>query len=389
MDNKNSIRVAWLFPWLSQGNYWHPVLSKFTQAFNQTNIYTGCWTGFTEGYEDTFNVELLGKVQRLQTSQSSQGYNSGFDFLSPAIINRLFIFKPHIIFASAFSLWSLLAALLKPLFGWRLVIVYDGSSPTIDASQSKIRLFTRRIIASLADAFITNNLLGKQYLINTLKAKQDTVYAKPYQVPDVKALSVNESTKIEEIEENNLNNQEQVFLFIGQIIPRKGIHLLLEACVQLQAQGYENYTVMIIGEGPQRTELENYCLKHGLQNRIQWIGSLEYSRLCPYFQKADIFVFPTLEDVWGMVVLEAMVFGKTILCSKWAGASEMVVDGDNGYIFDPKNPIEIAKLMKYFIDNPDASTSMGAKSKELISQHTSEGAAEFLIQVAEDVLSKP
>jgi glycosyltransferase involved in cell wall biosynthesis len=385
MDNKISIRVAWLFPWLSQGNYWHPVLSKFTQAFNQTNIYTGCWTGFTEGYENTFNVELLGKVQRLQTNQSSEGYNSGFDFLSPEIITRLFTFKPHIIFTSAFSFWSLLAALLKPLFGWRLVVVYDGSSPTIDASQSKIRLLTRRIIASLADAFITNNQLGKQYLINTLKAKQDTVYAKPYQVPDVKALSVNQSEKNQE---NNLKSQKPIFLFIGQIIQRKGIHLLLQACVQLQAQGYDNYTVMIIGEGSQQTELENYCVKHGLQNSIQWIGSLEYSRLSPYFQQADVFIFPTLEDVWGMVVLEAMVFGKTILCSKWAGASEMVIDGENGYIFDPKNPDEMAKFMKYFIDNPEASTSMGAKSKDLISQHTSEGAAQFLIQVAKDVLNK-
>jgi len=392
--DKNSIRVAWLFPWLSQGNYWHPVLSKFTKVFQATNIYTGCWTGFTQGYEGTFNVELVGKVKRLEVGESAQGYKSGFDFLSPAIIRHLFTFKPQIIFTSAFSLWSLFVALLKPLFGWRVVVVYDGSSPTIDASESKIRLFVRRIIAYFADAFVTNNQLGKQYLVNTLKAKKNTVFAQPYQVPDITALSVNkpielgELGELEELEKNNLKNHTKTFLFVGQIIPRKGINFLLEACSLLRQQGYDDYTVIIVGEGSQRNELEKYSQEYSLQNHVQWIGSVDYSHLSSYFHKADVFILPTLEDVWGMVILEAMAFGKPILSSKWAGASELIIDGDNGYVFEPHNPEEIAERMKYFIDNPHAIVSMGLRSQEIISQHTPETASEFLIKVANNVLIK-
>jgi glycosyltransferase involved in cell wall biosynthesis len=53
-----------------------------------------------------------------------------------------------------------------------------------------------------------------------------------------------------------------------------------------------------------------------------------------------------------MVVLEAMAFGDPILCSKWAGAVEMVADGDNGYIFDPHHPEQVAALMRQFMIIP-------------------------------------
>jgi glycosyltransferase involved in cell wall biosynthesis len=87
-----------------------------------------------------------------------------------------------------------------------------------------------------------------------------------------------------------------------------------------------------------------------------------------YFQQADIFVFPTFEDIWGMVALEAMIFGKPVVCSKWAGAVEMVSDGTNGYIFDPYNSQELASVMCRFIDEPELINSMGNQSQQLIEQ---------------------
>ncbi|MBD2773265.1 glycosyltransferase [Iningainema tapete] len=385
MDNKSNIRVAWLFPSMRLGSYWHPVLSKFTQNFKNTIVYTGEWPGFTTGYEETFTVEVVGKTKRIQTSQSPLGYNPGFDLVSPEIISHLFKFKPQVIFANAFSLWSLLAVLFKSFGGWQIVIAYEGSTPTVDACNSTLRIFLRRIITRFADAFITNNQRGKLYLTNILKAKENLVFVRPFEVPDVKAMSA----RLGDFEIIRLKSQHPIFLFIGQVIPRKGIHLLLEACVLLKKQNFYDYTLIIIGDGEQRNDLELFTQQHGLQTCVKWLGWLDYSVLSAYFQMADVFVFPTLEDTWGMVVLEAMAFGKPILCSKWAGACEMVVEGENGYVFDPHNPEHLAKLMKYFIENPSLGTSMGYQSKQLISQHTPEAAATFLSEVVDVVLGCP
>lgn len=378
MDNKNNIRVAWLFPSIELGNYWHPVLSKFTDFFPDTIIYTGKWPGFTKGYEGKFNVEVVGNIKRIETSKSSLGYDFGFDLLSPAIISRLFQFRPQIIFTLAFSLWSLLAVLLKPIFGWQVIIAYEGSSPNVDYCNSKFRITWRQIITRFTDAFITNTNRGKYYLIDVLKADKNLVFHQPYEVPDIQALSA-QKVDVDSIQIKL--HKHPVFLFVGQVISRKGIDLLLEACVFLQKQNYCDYTLLIIGDGIQRNELEEFTQKHELQNCVKWLGWLDYSVLSYYFQMVDVFVFPTLEDTWGMVVLEAMTFGKPILCSQFAGASEMVIHGKNGYIFDPYQTEDLAKFMKEFIDNPSVSIEMGNQSKELISQHTPETSAIFFNEV--------
>jgi glycosyltransferase involved in cell wall biosynthesis len=100
-----------------------------------------------------------------------------------------------------------------------------------------------------------------------------------------------------------------------------------------------------------------------------------------YFQQADIFVFPTFEDVWGMVVPEAMVFGKPVLCSNGAAAYELIAEGENGYIFDPHDPPALAEAMQRFLDNPDLIKSMGERSRQIIAQKTPETAAQAYIEV--------
>ena len=235
-----------------------------------------------------------------------------------------------------------------------------------------------------ADALITNSKAGKAYLTDILKAKESNVFHQPYEVPATTALVG--CTK--EDKHSNLHQlQRPVFLFVGGIIPRKGLHLLLEACVVLQKQGYRNYTLLVVGDGAQRQELEAFSQTHELADCVKWAGRVNYGNLGAYFHSADVFVLPTLEDTWGVVVLEAMALGKPVLCSKWAGAAEMVIEGENGYLFEPQQPEELAKVMRRFIEQPNLSKSMGDKSQQLMAQHTPEVAAQFLAKVTSFAVS--
>lgn len=376
-DSTEYLRVAWLFPSMAQANYWHPVLSKFTRIFHQTIVYTGLWPGFTPGFNNAFKVETVGKTTFASLRNSSSGYNSGFILVSPSIIIHLIRFKPDIIFTNGFSLWTLLALVFKLWGKWRIVIVYDGSSPNIDYQGSKIRLLLRRVIAKAVDACITNSRGGKAYLTNILNVESNRVFARPYQVPSTEALLNN----CKDIVPDDDSLTRPIFLFVGKLIARKGVHYLLQACTLLNQQGYCNYTVQIVGDGIEEKELKIFCKKNNLDQYIQWIGKVNYEQLYTYFQNADIFIFPTLEDIWGLVVLESMFFSKPVICSQWAGASEMVAHGENGYIIDPLEPKDIAMAMRHFIDEPALITSMGNKSKQFIAEHTPEAAVSFLSQV--------
>lgn len=374
------IRIAWLLP--SAFFYWQPAISKLTQMFPQTTVFTGHWQGFAPGFENSFPVEVLER-KVIQLTRTLTGYGNSFTYLPLNIVSRLLRFKPHLIFTSSFGVWTILALLLKPLAKWQVVIAYEGSSPSVDYRGSAPRLALRRAMVNAADALITNSRGGKAYLIDILKAKESKVFHQPYEVPATTALmgctQKDEQSNIQQL-------QKPVFLFVGGIIPRKGLHLLLEACVVLQKQGYRNYTLLVVGDGAQRKELEAFSQKHELAECVKWAGRVDYGSLGTYFRASDIFVLPTLEDTWGVVVLEAMALGKPVLCSKWAGASEMVIEGENGYLFEPHQPEELAEVMRRFIEQPDLCISMGYKSQQLMAQHTPEVAAQFLAKVTSFVV---
>jgi glycosyltransferase involved in cell wall biosynthesis len=379
IDTKH-LRVAWLFPSLGLGNYWHPVLDKFTNVYPQTTVFTGDWPGFSPGFEDSFKVKVVGKMTFVDLVRSNGGYNQGFINASPAIAGELLKFKPNVIFTSGFSIWTILALLLKPLGNWQVVIVYDGSSPIVDYRNSKVRTRLRQIISYFTNAFITNSLAGKDYLTEFLGVNQQKVFAKPYQVPDTKALL----KQTARVDLDFFQFSRPIFLFTGQTIPRKGLKQLLEACQILRARGCSDYTLLVAGDGEQRQELETFCQTEGLEERVQWLGWINYGELGTYFRHVDMFILPTLEDVWGMVVLEAMSFGKPVLCSKWAGASELIIEGENGFLFDPHRPEEIADCLQRAIDNPDRMAEiahMGKRSLESLEPHTPSAAADFLTQV--------
>ncbi len=77
--------------------------------------------------------------------------------------------------------------------------------------------------------------------------------------------------------------------------------VLLEACLILQEWGYCDYTLLMVGDEEQRQELEAFASSKNLDKHIKWVGQIPYKYLGAYFQAADIFVFPTYEDIWGMV----------------------------------------------------------------------------------------
>jgi glycosyltransferase involved in cell wall biosynthesis len=381
MQNLDSIRIAWLLPvaWF----YWQPAVSEYTRIFPHTTVFTGLFPGYAQGLEGTLKVEVVGQFRSIEIVRDEGGYGDNFTYLSPRIIIHLLRFKPQVIFASSFGVWTILALLLKPLFRWRVIIAYEGSSPGVDYRNSASRLLIRRLMVRMAEACITNSRGGSDYLIQILKADKDRVFVQPYEIPDEHTLPGIAEGKPVELEKL----QHPVFLFVGHVIPRKGLSLLLKACAILQTRGYEQFTIQVVGDGAQQQELATFCQAHHLIDRVQWAGRVAYDQIGTYFDRADVFVFPTLEDTWGVVTLEAMLLGKPILCSTGAGTAELVVPGENGYVFAPDDPDKLADLMQKFLDDPGLIAAMGDQSQQIMTQYTPVAAAQCLADITKLVMT--
>jgi glycosyltransferase involved in cell wall biosynthesis len=374
----NSPRIAWLLT--SAFYYWHPMLSCLTERFPQTIAFAAKWQGYAPGYENSFTVDVVGKRKILSLKRSLTGYNSSFTMLSLNIVSRLWKSRRDVIFSNSFGVWTILALLFKSLGRWRVVIAYEGSSPNVDYRHSPVRLAIRRAMVRVADACITNSSAGKDYLIQILNAPSDRVFAHPYEVPSGKALQG------DAVPLSRDASQPLTFLYVGSLIPRKGVHLLLQTCALLQQQGVHNYRLVIVGDGAQQSELQAFAEQHELGDRIQWVGRVDYHQLGSYFQQSDVFVLPTLEDTWGVVVLEAMVLGKPVLCSHWAGAAELIQEGVNGDRFDPQQPSELTAIMSRLIQDPQSAQVMGQAAQAQMTRYSPEVAAQFLSEVTNFVL---
>ncbi len=374
----HALRIALLLPTVELGAYWQPVLTELTKISEQVMLYTGRpWAGFDPTDPQNTTVEVVGKTVRVTKNQQKTDYSGGYMRLSPQIVGRLLKFKPNAIVASGFSLWTILALLFKPLGRWRVILAWEGSSPNVDFRNSKPRLLLRRIIAHFADELITNSTAGKLYLNECLGIDRQKIQVRPYLVPDPQTL-LGTSPAAEAV---TIDRQSPVFLYVGRIEERKGLHLLLQSCNILRREGCK-FSLLIIGRGPQQEELAAYCHSHDLDDCVHWLGWIDYRQLGTYFRQADVFVFPSLEDTWGMVALEAMAFGKPVLCSKWAGASELIADGKSGWICDPYDTVAMAELMRQSISQPELITLMGTAAQATIAQHTPAAVAQFLAQVS-------
>lgn len=375
-----NLRIAWLLT--SAADYWHPMLKCLSDIHPDTQAFVANWRGFAPGYENAFKVDIVGERKVVSLRKSKASYGDNFTVMPLNIVNRLLKFKPDVIFCNSFGVWTILALLSKPIGKWRVVIAYEGSSPGVDYRNSNLRLSIRKAMVRAADACITNSHAGKEYLEEFLAATPQLVHLHPYEVPSGNALQASSA----EEDLSHLEYKQPIFVFVGSISVRKGISLLLKACALLVQKGCQPFTVMIVGDGDQRQGLEDYCHAQGLEDYVKWVGKVDYQKLGAYFDYSDIFVLPTLEDTWGMVVLESMAVGKAILCSQFAGASELVKNDDNGYIFDPNDTNAFASVMKKFVDDPSLSQRMGERSSQIMAQYTPEAAAEFLASVAKDTL---
>jgi len=374
--NGSTARVAWLFPSMDRGNYWQPVFKEFVKEFPDTTVFTGLWNGYLPGYEDSFRLQTVPGYRFVTLQKSPDGYDRGFVWAPLAIIPELYRFRPKVIFTSAFSLWTLYALVAKILTGARVLILWDGNSPATDYRDSRFRLAVRKIMGHLADGAVSNMAMGVEYLNSVIGMSRSKLLHHPYQVPDSSVLCTgDDAPRLDAI-------RRPAFLFVGSLITRKGWDSLIEAAHILDKRGLKSFSVIFVGEGGQAEEMNALVRFYGLERHIHSVGKVAYQNLGAYYRAADVFVFPTHEDVWGLVLLEAMAFGKPVLCSTNAGSKEMVSPGESGFVFDSHNPEELADHMAQFILDPTLIARFGARASAAVAPFTPTRAAHALAALA-------
>ncbi len=180
-----------------------------------------------------------------------------------------------------------------------------------------------------------------------------------------------------------------LILFVGQLIPRKGVLTLLDAFREI-AELRNDVSLMLVGKGPLREELLARRTAFGLQERVFIQDFAAQSVLPKYYALADVFVLPSAYDTFGVVISEAMACGLPIVATYTVGAtSNIVQDGVNGFIVPPQQPKPLAEALLKIIGDDARRASMSAESRRIIAGWNVEVSAQNFLRCMEVVTAPP
>ena len=178
----------------------------------------------------------------------------------------------------------------------------------------------------------------------------------------------------------NIPAEKIKLLFVGRLYPEKSIDTLIKAIPHI-IKKHPNTHVLIAGAGHLRPKLEKLVKNLDVEKHISFLGLVSDEDKLRAYNACDIFVLPSLAELEGMVVLEAMACGKPIIISDAEmSASRFFVDG-NGFLFETKNHEHLAEQVLKLILNTDLRKKMGEKSLEKVKNYDINKSVELLEEV--------
>lgn len=172
-------------------------------------------------------------------------------------------------------------------------------------------------------------------------------------------------------------------IYVGSLIQRKGLDLLMPAL----AKTSDDIKLVIVGVGQEEALLKEQIAELGMNDRVTFMGYVEGETLRELYKNSDVFILPTREDCFGLVILEAMCASLPVISSKYAdGARDLVIEGENGYIVDPEDTESFAEAIER-IFTEGRLEQMGSasykKAQEFSFEEVSKGCMEALRYVLE------
>lgn len=156
-------------------------------------------------------------------------------------------------------------------------------------------------------------------------------------------------------------------LFVGRLEPRKGLKYLLKAMPYI-LEKVKNARLIVVGTGPLEAYYKSF-VKPELQDKIIFLGPLPPEDIPKIYRTCHVFVSPaTGRESFGIVLIEALASGIPVCASKIKGYEEVITDGVNGLLFEPKDPLSLAKKVIEILSNKELSSKLVEQGLKVVKE---------------------
>ncbi len=282
--------------------------------------------------------------------------------------------------------------ILGPLGGAQQTPAYLRDYTKNNSREEKMRALINRLTISnpgyqkainKADYIFLANKETYQYIYPYIKEKERCRLLLDIAI-DKSKISPGEDTGRQKTDRktDSIADQDKVMTFIwsGRMVYRKGLELLLDAldCIDRKLP----YKVVLCGEGPEMEHLKELSREKRLEGHISFTGQLTYEKMQENYDNADVFVFPSLRETSGTVLVEAMAHGLPVIALNQGGAALLISEKD-GFLVSGGNRkdyvIRMAEIIEECIRKPEIVRKKGlAASKKVFNDYTWERKISFM-----------
>ena len=161
---------------------------------------------------------------------------------------------------------------------------------------------------------------------------------------------------------------ELCVLFVGSLIPRKGVPFLVEAAKKV-VKDQSDTKFLIVGDGPQRNQLSDSLKTANLSDNFKFLGNLKDNLLPEVYNCADVFVLPSIQEGQGIVLLEAQASGKPVIAFDVGGVNEAIQNQETGFLVKRGNINALADALLKLLTDKALREKMGSNGRRFVSEN--------------------
>ena len=262
---------------------------------------------------------------------------------------------------SAFSGFTLKHSLKKPLIATIHATEY-GRNQGIYTKEQKFINDIEWWLTYEAWRVIVCSMFMKDELINLFNLPPEKIDVIPN---GINIENLKSYLDLEEVRKKFAYPHEKIILFIGRMYHQKGPEYLLRSIPLILSQ-YSNVKFIFVGTGELLNPLREEANNLGIQNKVLFTGFIDDSLKNALLNVADICVFPSIYEPFGIVALEAMALSKPVIASNIGGFKEIINSGEDGILFNPKDIYDLSQKILFLLKNEDFSKKLGENAKEKV-----------------------
>lgn len=160
---------------------------------------------------------------------------------------------------------------------------------------------------------------------------------------------------------------------VGRLVANKGFDTLLDAYAAL---GRDDLDVVIVGDGPYRAELASRATALGIADRVRFLGARSRGEVRTVLDGATAHVVPSHVEAFGIVILEGWRSGVPVVCTRVGGPPEFVTDDEDGLLFDPRSPDDLAQCLRRLLDDDGLRARIGEAGRRRAASFTWDAVAD-------------